>query len=477
MAIDPVYISLAGRARLPRARRRVAAAAGRSGGAPDAPAASTRVPYADVRQAKDAALRLSFSLFYDIDWLRSTARAGSFAAFASWEDWWLGDYALYCALRDRHGGLSWPDWPMPLRSRQPAALDDARESLQREILFHQYTQWLADEQWADAREALGDVAAVRRLARSWSAPTAPTSGRNQHLFRFDRTDGHAARCVQRHRAGLGPARLSLGRDGARRSPLAAPARAAHEPAVRRLSRRSSRRLLPHVLAAAGESDSAASIPPTKPIRSAQGERILQLFQATGVARHRRGSRAHPRLRPRLARATAACPATRCSAGSATGAARPARSSPPSQYPAVSVATTSTHDIEPIALWWDVATRGRAQRALAASRRRPGPPRRRRGVAVHRGRPASACCAPAYQAGSDPAAAADAGRLRLARSHQRPRRPSATTTGRGACPIAVEAHDDDADRVAGLVPPTRLRSRWRRASGRRCSPSNPSARRS
>ena len=26
--------------------------------------------------------------------------------------------------------------------------------------------------------------------------------------------------------------------------------------------------------------------------------------------------------------------------------------PPSSYPAISVATTSTHDIEPMALWWD-----------------------------------------------------------------------------------------------------------------------------
>jgi 4-alpha-glucanotransferase len=38
--------------------------------------------------------------------------------------------------------------------------------------------------------------------------------------------------------------------------------------------------------------------------------------------------------------------------------------PPSQYPAVSVATTSTHDVEPIALWWDVSSAD-DKRALAA----------------------------------------------------------------------------------------------------------------
>ena len=104
MAIDPVYVSvpdvhdfrvLGGESQLPLADQAALRTA----------RASTRVPYAPVRQAKDAALRLSFSLFYDTDWLRGTARAGSFAAFASWEDWWLGDYALYCALRAHHGGL------------------------------------------------------------------------------------------------------------------------------------------------------------------------------------------------------------------------------------------------------------------------------------------------------------------------------------------------------------------------------------
>jgi 4-alpha-glucanotransferase len=38
--------------------------------------------------------------------------------------------------------------------------------------------------------------------------------------------------------------------------------------------------------------------------------------------------------------------------------------PPPQYPAVSVATTSTHDIEPIAVWWDVLSAD-DKRALAA----------------------------------------------------------------------------------------------------------------
>ena len=97
MAIDPVYISLGdvpefaalgGEVRLPLADQ-IALRGAR---------AASAVPYATVRQAKQSALDLAFSMFWDVDWLRTTARAGSFAAYASWEEWWLADYALYCAL-------------------------------------------------------------------------------------------------------------------------------------------------------------------------------------------------------------------------------------------------------------------------------------------------------------------------------------------------------------------------------------------
>ena len=210
---------------------------------------STRVDYASVRRVKEHALRMAFSHFWDTEWVRGTARAGSFAAFCSWEEWWLADYALYRALRERSGGKSWTEWEEPLRRRDPDALADARAELDTEILFYQYLQWLADEQWQDARDGGGAGRALRRLPvhgghrqrRRVGAP-APVP------LRRDRR--RPARRVQRHRAGLGSAGLPLGRHGPRRLPLAAPARQAQRAPVRRLPHRSPRRLLPHVLAAA-----------------------------------------------------------------------------------------------------------------------------------------------------------------------------------------------------------------------------------
>ena len=285
--------------------------------------ASTRVAYAAVRQAKDAALRLAFGLFYDTDWLRGTARAGSFAAFASWEDWWLGDYALYCALRAHHGGLSWPDWPLAVRLPTAGRARGARDALQREILYHQYTQWLADEQWAEAREALGEIRLFGDVPFMVGADSADVWAQPAHVP-LRRTVGHAARCLQRHRAGLGPARLQLGGDGARRSPLAATARATNGRLYDGYRVDHLVGFYPHVLAAAGENNSAASSLPTKPSRSGRANRSFSSFRRPDADVTAEDLGLIPDfVRESLRRS--ACPATRCFAGSANGRSPASRS--------------------------------------------------------------------------------------------------------------------------------------------------------
>src|SRR5689334_22473702 len=86
MAIDPIFISLAdvagfsaggGEPRLDLADQVVLRAA----------RSSPRVDYVAVRRVKEQALRRAFSYFWDTEWVRGTARAGSFAAYCSWEDW------------------------------------------------------------------------------------------------------------------------------------------------------------------------------------------------------------------------------------------------------------------------------------------------------------------------------------------------------------------------------------------------------
>ena len=53
----------------------------------------------------------------------------------------------------------------------------------------------------------------------------------------------------------------------------------------------------------------------------------------------------------------ACRATRCFAGSGTGTSPGQPFKDPVDYPPVAVATSGTHDTEPMAIWWEQASRG------------------------------------------------------------------------------------------------------------------------
>jgi len=116
-----------------------------------------RIRYADVRRLKREALTRSFRRFARVESGKATRREAAFKAFIAEQSWWLDDYALFSVLHTRFG-RPWTAWPTPLRSRHPDALAGARAELASPILFRQYVQWLADDQWTAARGRAGDVA-------------------------------------------------------------------------------------------------------------------------------------------------------------------------------------------------------------------------------------------------------------------------------------------------------------------------------
>lgn len=64
---------------------------------------------------------------------------------------WLEDFALFMALKDAHGGVSWLQWPAELILRQPAALAQARRQLQSGMGLHQFSQFLFFRQWQELK--------------------------------------------------------------------------------------------------------------------------------------------------------------------------------------------------------------------------------------------------------------------------------------------------------------------------------------
>ena len=150
-AIDPVYVApeaipdfqAAGGVDALSAEERQALAAARR---------APRVLWHEVRALKRRAFQRAFDRFFAEEWERKTERARAFQAFVEGERAWLPDYALFVALHDLEcAGKAWMEWPQPLRARDPAVLAAARDRHAREILYQEWMQWVAEEQWHAAR--------------------------------------------------------------------------------------------------------------------------------------------------------------------------------------------------------------------------------------------------------------------------------------------------------------------------------------
>jgi len=150
--------------------------------------ASPRVDYRAVRAIKEHALRRAFARFDDIEMRGDTARAAAFRAFVARERWWIDAYALFRALHHEHGERPWTEWPAPLRDREPEALEAARVRLGAEIRYRLYLQWIADQQWRAARDAAGDVAIFGDLPFMVALDSADVWAR-QGEFRLDASLG------------------------------------------------------------------------------------------------------------------------------------------------------------------------------------------------------------------------------------------------------------------------------------------------
>src|SRR5579871_6370931 len=74
------------------------------------------------------------------------------AAFRSEAAGWLPDYAFFEALNLVHRGQPWWEWPVPLRDRQPEAIERARRELSTELQRIEFEQFAFACQWRRLRE-------------------------------------------------------------------------------------------------------------------------------------------------------------------------------------------------------------------------------------------------------------------------------------------------------------------------------------
>ena len=121
------------------------------------------IDYGEVNRHKLPLLReaaLNF-LQRSRDW-----KHGRFEHFCNENSWWLEDYVLFDALRDRYQKQPWNRWPSELARREAAAIDAARAELAEELAIRRVLQFAFYQQWSSLRHycaqrsirVVGDIA-------------------------------------------------------------------------------------------------------------------------------------------------------------------------------------------------------------------------------------------------------------------------------------------------------------------------------
>ncbi len=93
---------------------------------------------------------------------------------------WLDDYALYMAVKNSFGGVSWVEWDEDIKLRRPEAIKRYKEKYASEIEFYQFQQYLFAAQWFALKayankkkiSIIGDIPIYVAFdsADTWAAP-------------------------------------------------------------------------------------------------------------------------------------------------------------------------------------------------------------------------------------------------------------------------------------------------------------------
>ncbi len=79
-----------------------------------------------------------------------------YSAFQEENAYWLEDYALYMAVKNSFGGLSWCEWDEDIRRRRPEAVAKYAMDLAEDVRFYKYIQYLFTKQWSKLKKYAND---------------------------------------------------------------------------------------------------------------------------------------------------------------------------------------------------------------------------------------------------------------------------------------------------------------------------------
>lgn len=118
------------------------------------------IDYEKIYKARFGILRKAYERGF-----KCVKKAVEYNSFVEENAFWLDDYALYMAVKDSFGGVSFMEWDEDIRLRKKGALSKYKKMLASEIDFYKFQQYLFWVQWSALKayanekgiEIVGDI--------------------------------------------------------------------------------------------------------------------------------------------------------------------------------------------------------------------------------------------------------------------------------------------------------------------------------
>lgn len=104
--------------------------------------------YVDYEKIYNSRFKILYKAFVN----SKIESSSEFKDFVRKNEAWLSDYALYMAIKDSLGGISWAQWDEDIKTRKSSALEKYKKELKEQILFYEFQQFLFKSQWTKLKE-------------------------------------------------------------------------------------------------------------------------------------------------------------------------------------------------------------------------------------------------------------------------------------------------------------------------------------
>lgn len=98
------------------------------------------IDYAVLYQKRYAVLKKAFFRFI-------VSPEKNYNTFKKENSFWLGDYALFMAIKNANDGKSWNEWDDSLRFREKNAIAEAEKLYAEDVEFFKFLQYVFEKQW------------------------------------------------------------------------------------------------------------------------------------------------------------------------------------------------------------------------------------------------------------------------------------------------------------------------------------------